>query len=532
MKKWMSLLLALVMTMSLVACGGGDDAGTSGNAGNDSGSAAATQVLYHSYNTAPYVTLDPSSEYSNGIMTLQNVYETLTRYNDETEEVDGLLATEWTASEDGMTWVFQLREDVTFHDGAKMNAEAVVGSIQRTIDKGQGAAFIWSPVASIEATGEYEVTFTLSYAAPMDLICSAGYAAYIMSPNVLDKDTEWFNEGNDGGSGPYMISKATGDSVILTAYEDYRGGWTDKQFKNVLVKEVPESSARRQLVETGESQFSSEFSSTDRNALMAETDKVYSIQAGTFNNILVFLNSAKAPCDNADFRRALQYAFPFEETVEGVLEGNAQQSVGLVPHGLWSHDDTVHQYSFDLEKAQEYLDKSGVDVTDLSLTVTYMNGYDEYASFLQLYQSNLKKLGINLELRSMEWDEQWADAQAPNPDERQDMFVMIWWPDYASPNSWFNTLIHSEDTIVYNMSYINDPELDAKMEQADILSGTDREAATKLYQEIQHTLADEAYIINAYDQTRTYIINNSITGVHENPAYSTAVQYYNVTLAE
>lgn len=528
----MSLLLCAAMTMSLLAgCGGSGSGDSSGSSGGSS-SAGAGEVLYHCYNTAPYVTLDPSSEYSNGIMTLQNVYETLTRYNDETEGVDGLLATDWTASEDGMTWVFQLRDDVTFHDGEKMNAEAVVASIQRTIDKGQGAAFIWAPVASMEASGEYEVTFHLSYAAPMDLICSAGYAAYIMSPNVLDKDTAWFNEGNDGGSGPYMITKATGDSVILTAYEDYRGGWTDKQFKNVLVKEVPESSARRQLVETGESQFSSEFSSTDRNALMAETDKVYSIEAGTFNNILIFLNSVKAPCDNADFRRALQYAFPFEETVEGVLEGNGQQSVGLIPHGLWSHDDTVHQYNFDLEKAQEYLDKSGVDVNGLTLTVTYMNSYDEYASFLQMYQANLKKLGITLELRSMEWDEQWADAQAPNVDERQDMFVMIWWPDYASPNSWFNTLIHSEDSPVYNLAYINDPELDAKMEEADILTGTDRDAAIKLYQEIQHTLADEAYIINAYDQSRTYIVNNSVTGVHENPAYSTAVQYYNVTRAE
>ena len=106
---------------------------------------------------------------------------------------------------------------------------------------------------------------------------------------------------------------------------------------------------------------------------------------------------------------------------------------------------------------------------------------------------------------------------------------MIWWPDYASPNSWFDTLIHSEDTIVYNMAYINDPVLDAKMEQAGILTVTDRDQAIQLYKEVQEKLAEEAYIINMYDQNRTYIINNSITGVHENPAYSTAVQYYNVT---
>lgn len=522
----MSLLLcAAMMTGLLAGCGGSSSSGSSGDTGSSSDSA----VLYHCYNTAPYVTLDPSSEYSNGIMTLQNVYETLTRYNDETEEVEGLLATEWSENEDGTVWTFQLRDDVTFHDGEKMNADAVVASIQRTINLAKGAAFIWDAVESVEATGEYEVTFTCSYAAPLDLVASAGYAAYIMSPNVIDKDTEWFNEGNDGGSGPYMITKATGDTVILTAYEDYRGGWSDNQYKNVIVKEVAESSARRQLLETGEAQLSSEFSSTDRNALMAETDKLHSYQVNTFNNVMLFLNSESAPCDNADFRRALQYAFPFEETVDGVLEGNGKQSVGLVPAGLWSHDDSILQYHCDLAKAQEYLDKSGVDVSGLTLTVTYMNGYDEYASFLQLYQSNLKKLGINLELRSMEWDEQWAEAQSPNADERQDMFVMIWWPDYASPSSWFGTLIHSEDSIVYNMAYIDDPELDAMIDEADRLTVTDRDRAIELYRQVQQKLAEEAYIINMYDQSRTYIISNSITGVHENPAYSTAVQYYGVT---
>ena len=72
--------------------------------------------------------LDPSTEYSNGIMVLQNVYETLTRYNPETGEVDPMLATEWTKNEDGTVWTFQLRHDVTSHDGSQMTATQVVNS--------------------------------------------------------------------------------------------------------------------------------------------------------------------------------------------------------------------------------------------------------------------------------------------------------------------------------------------------------------------------------------------------------------------
>lgn len=519
MKKSMKAFLAASVTAAIFASG-------------MSVSAVDTQLLYHCYNTAPYTTLDPSIEYSNGIMTLQNVYETLTHYNDETQEVEPLLAESWEYNEDGTECTFKLREDVTFHDGEKMNADAVVASITRTKDLGQGAAYNWDPLVSVEATGEYEVKFTCSYAAPVDLIASAGYAAYIMSPNVIDKDAEWFNEGNDGGSGPYMITKAAGDSVVLTAYPDYRGGWTDKQFQNVLIQEVAESSARRQMLETGEAQLTSEFSSTDLEAVEQESDILTVENMKTFNNIILFLNSASEPCSNADFRRALAYAFPYSETIESVLNGNAGEATGIVPSGLWGHDDSIMKYTFDMDKAQECLDQSGVDVSDLTLSVTYMNGYDEYATFLQIYQSNLKKLGINLELRSMEWDEQWAEAQAPNPDERQDLFVMIWWPDYASPESFFKSLAYGEDEVVYNMSYMNDEEVNAWIDEAVEKTATDRDTAIELYKKAQDRIAEEAYMISLYDQNRVYVYSNSITGVHENPAYSTVVPYYDITVAE
>lgn len=494
-----------------------------------------TKILYHTFNTAPYVTLDPSTEYSNGIMVLQNVYETLTHYNPETGDVDPMLATEWTKNEDGTVWTFQIRDDVTFHDGTPLTAQQVVNSFQRSMDLGQGGAYIWDAVleengGSVEATGDYEVTITCGYPSPIDLVVSAGYAAYVMSDSVVDQTTEWFNEGHDGGSGPYTIAQATGDSIVLKAYEGYRDGWTEDQYQNVLIREIPESSARRQMLETGECQLSSDFSATDLEALQTQTDKLYTYQADTFNNIIMFLNTATEPCSNVDFRRALAYAFPYEETVKEILNGNAEQSIGLVPRSLWGHSDDILQYTCDLEKAQEYLDKSGVDTNGLTLTVTYMSGYDEYASALQIYQANLRQLGIDLELRSMEWDQQWAEAQNTDPEARQDMFVFIWWPDYADPVSWFQTLLHSEDEIVYNLSYLNDPDLDTLIDDAIAATVTDRATAEQKYIEAQNIVADQAYLLNLYDQKHTFVISNTIQGVVENPAYSNAIPYNQITV--
>ena len=515
MKKLISLTVAVAMLVCLLA-------GFSGSA-----SAADNRILYHVHTTLPYVTLDPSIEYSNGIMVLQNVYETLTHYNPETGEVDPMLATSWSSNEDGTIWVFQIRDDVTFHDGSQLTAQQVVNSFKRSMDLGQGGAYIWDAAleengGSIEATGDYEVTITCGYPCAMDLVVSSAYAAYVMSDAVLDQDAEYFNQGNDGGSGPYTIAQANGDSVVLKAYEGYRSGWTDQQYPYVYIREVSESSARRQMLETGEAQIACEFSATDLEALEAQTDKVHTVKAETFNNAI-------EPGSNADFRRALAYAFPYEEVVNEVMNGNAQQSIGTVPAGLWGHSDDIFQYSFDMDKAKEYLDKSGIDPSGVKLTVTYMTGDDVYASGLQLYQVNLRQLGIDLELKSMEWDQQWAQAQNTDPANRQDMFLFIWWPDYADPVSWFTSLLHSEDEIVYNLSYLHDDALDALIDEAVELTVTDRAAAEADYIEAQQIVAEQAYYLNLYDQIHTYVVSNDVEGVTENPAYSYTVDYYQVT---
>jgi len=521
MKKTIALILAVVMlTGCLAGCGATSTA-----------KEETEEILYHSYNSAPYVTLDPSSEVSNGIMVLQNVYESLTRYNYETGEVESVLATEWSVSDDGLTWTFKLRDDVVFHDGSKMTAQNVVNSVNRTIEIGEGAAYIWDAVESVEAVSDYEVVFHCTYAAPIDIIASAGYAAYVMSDAVIDKDTEWFNEGNDGGSGPYTIAQVTGDSVVLQAFEGYRGGWTADQYKTVFIKETGESSARRQLLETGEAQIAADFSSTDYAALAEKTDIVHSYTAGTYTNVVCCLNTAAGATASKEFRQALAYAFPYEETVNDVLDGRGTQSHGFVPSGLWGHDDGLFQYTTDLDKAKELLEASGVYEEGMELNMTYMNGDDDYASFAQLWQVNLKKLGINLKLTSMEWDNQWAMALNNDPATRQDIFVFQWWPDYASPASWFDTLIHSEEEIVYNLAYVNNPELDEMCEEANMLQATDRDAAEELYIKIQETAVEESYYVLPYDMARQFIVSNTIQGVAENPAYATVVLYYNITKA-
>ncbi len=91
--------------------------------------AAMAQEDIDTFTYAPHLAvvtdLDPATSYSNENTAMHNVYESLTRYDSAAGEVKPALATEWSASEDGLTWTFTLRDDVTFHTGNPMDAEAV-----------------------------------------------------------------------------------------------------------------------------------------------------------------------------------------------------------------------------------------------------------------------------------------------------------------------------------------------------------------------------------------------------------------------
>ncbi len=111
--------------------------------------------------------LDPASSYSNEVIAMHNIYESLTRYDSQTGTVMPALATEWSASEDGLTWTFTLRDDVTFHGGRAMDAEAAKAALERTRDLGLGAGYIWGAVDSFEAPDATTLVMNLAWPSPM-----------------------------------------------------------------------------------------------------------------------------------------------------------------------------------------------------------------------------------------------------------------------------------------------------------------------------------------------------------------------------
>lgn len=522
MKKKLALLLVVLMVLSMVtACGGSQDSSsTKQNANED------VDIMYYAYNSTPILTWDPSVEFSNGIIILNNVYEQLLRFNAETKEYEKVLALDYKKSDDGLTWTFNLRPDVKFQDGTPFNAESVKYSIERTKEIGQGAAYIWDPVEEINIIDDLTVEFKLSYAAPMDVIVSCPYAAFMLPVSLKDQPDNWFESGNACGTGPYKLQETSmGDEVILTKNDDYWKGWDGEHFEKVIVKKVSETSSRRQMIEAGDADITTELPSEDIEALKA-SGKVNVVVDPSFTNLLGFYNTKKAPLDNVKVRQALSYAFPYDDVVKYALGGYGKQSFGPIPDGMWGHSENTMQFNFDLDKAKQLLDEAGVKDGELNLLLTYMSGDEAEKKSAELYKGELSKIGVNLEIRSMPWESQWEMARGTDVSSQQDIFFMYWWNDLATPYSYLYSLFHSEEDPLYNLAYYSNPKFDEMIDDAQAETAIDIVKAEKEFIDSQELLMEDNPAIFMYDKNIAWVESQTLKGHVDNPSYPFVVFFY------
>lgn len=530
MKKNIYILVTIISaSILLVACAGG---AASDSAEVEASSEDEPQFAFYAVNSEPLTNWDPAIEFSNGIHVDNNMYEQLVRYDSASESITPLLAETYAVSDDGLTWTFNLRQGVKFQNGDDFTAEDVKYSIDRTMRLGAGAAYIWSAVTEVNVVDDYTVEFVLGYETPLDLVAATGYAAFIYSDQCVDENDAWIDESIGCGTGPYMLKSAKwGDEVILEKFEDYWGGWSGEHFDLVVFKKVTEPATRRQMIETGEATITIELPYSDIDALKENSDVAVFIEP-SWQNLIGMYNTQKAPLDNVLVRQALSYAFPYDQVIEHAAGGYARQSYSIVPYGMWGFSDELPRYTYDLDKAQELLEEAGYADGGFDMLLTYTAGNETEKSTAELYKSELAKLNINLEIRSMPWDSQWELAKSPNPDDRQDIILFYWWPDLPSPYSFLFSTFHSEEEILFNLSYYYNPEFDALIDEANMKTASDYETAEAMFIEAQEILLEDAVSLFIYDRQDVWPVNSKLEGFKFNPAYPTTVFFYETYLGE
>ncbi len=525
------LSLLVVLALFATACG---SAATQSPAAVADAPAAATEapVATEAPAAGPVVlkiaysstidTWDPIASFSTEAAYLPNVYETLLKINKpgSAEKYTPVLAESWSVSDDKKSYTFKLRPDVKFHDGEPMNAAAVKASIDAVKDHG-GAGFIWWSVDNVEVVDDLTVKFNLSTPQPIDLIASSMYAAYIVSPKALEgfaANENFWADGKSYGTGPYMVESYTPDvEAVFTQNTEYWGGWEAGQYEKVVASLVPEATTRQQMLEGGEVDLAERLPNENLDTFRNDPNYTVFEEPSFFNYVGIF-NTLRAPLDDVKVRQALSYAIPYEDIISIGASGLGTQSFGPVPAGVYPWDDSVGQYTYDLENAKTLLKEAGHEGGGFSLKLTYTASNASEEAFAPLIKDSFAQIGVDVTIEALSLGEQLKLARTGK--DAQDMTLLLYWPAYAdaaADNLW--SLFYYTEKPSWNLSYWNNPEYTKLWDEGSALSGTDFAASKDKYVEAVKLLVEEAPGVYFYDTMSVYVIPTAITGFEYNLNY-------------
>jgi ABC-type transport system substrate-binding protein len=327
--------------------------------------------------------LDPAWDYETaGGQILQNVYETLVFYKGASAaELEPLLATEVPSienggiSDDGLTYTFHLRQNVTFHDGTKFNASAVKYSIDRAMyyDDPESPGWILTQVldpentSSVEVIDEYTVRFHLQYPYSPFLYCLAYTVADIVSPTYVEEhggiqprsENNWMDK-HTCGTGPYMVDYWAEDNtyIVLKKNPNY---WGEEPVLDTIRIEYIDEYNTRYLALIGGTADTIYVPREHANELINRESEGIRVVTGTptFDVNFFGFNLAMPPFDNVNVRKAFCYAFDYETYYNQVQSGITTPLQGIIPKGMFGHYDELPIYTKDLDKAKSYLEQAG-----------------------------------------------------------------------------------------------------------------------------------------------------------------------------
>ena len=340
----------------------------------------------------PIAQTDPAYISSDAEVLIANhVYDYLVDV-DADNDIQPRLATDWTHSEDGLSYTFQLAEGVTFHDGSALTAEDVVWTFKRLRDtEGLPTADLYANVTSIEATGDLEVTFTLSDTNPFFLYDLSDNHALVLKAGTEDAN-QTFN-----GTGPFIVEEyRPEDRLILRANENY---FIEDQphLQTLEIIFFNEQTAAADAVRGGQADLTMDLSTPLYESLQ-NVDNLLTFDIATNQFALVRLRSDQAPGDDERVIQALKLATDREAIFQLVQQGygavGRDSPVGPLYDTYYTEETPIP--ARDPEQARQLLTEAGYpDGLDLELHVLNTLNFPDLAVVLK---EQWAEAGINVEV--------------------------------------------------------------------------------------------------------------------------------------
>ncbi|WP_334152200.1 ABC transporter substrate-binding protein [Microbacterium sp.] len=396
MKKAFLMGAAVIAVGALALTGCGTDTGGSTGTGAD-GEPVAGGTLTWGVPAEPSAGgLDPMVASAIAAEVIDSIaYDTLlTRENDGT--VNPALATEWDQP-DELTWVFQLRDDVTFADGSPFDASDVVYSFETRKDGGTNATYLVN-MESVEATGDHEVTFHFSQpdGTFLDAV-SARQTFFIVSEEGYGAASEEERQTQTFGTGAFQVTEwSQGVSVTLDKNDNY---WGEAPNLDSIVFELyPDESTLLAAVQQGSVQAASFID----GSLAGQAESAgFTLGDPPFRqNLAIYINPEAGPLADVNVRRAFSLALDRQALVDTAMLGNAGISF-VPPAGDPGAPDATDlpYYTRDLDEAKKLLEEAGQPNPEI--TLSYMGDVAQsHHPVYEMMQQQLAEAGITLNLEA------------------------------------------------------------------------------------------------------------------------------------
>ncbi|PHQ37896.1 peptide ABC transporter substrate-binding protein [Halorubrum persicum] len=505
--------------------------GSTESTGGGSGTGDNTDTEFNYVTTQTPSSIDPMKGSDNlETIFLHNVYDPLLYYTDTTPpELKNWLAEDYSISEDGQTYTFQLQPDAVFHNDDPVTASDVKYSVQRMMDMQQGFSWMWEGILSpenVEVVNETTVEMTTNevfapflYTLPFLFIVNeeqvkANATSDGQYGDHGDYGSAWLEE-NDAGSGPYKFSsRERKRDISLEKNNDWWSEFPHGQsgYEAVTIDMVQETATAAGRMREG-AEMADQWLPLQTYKDLASEDGVRVHAKATFNPFYIYMHTQREPLSDIHVRRAISYAFDYEAALNDIMSGDSDHLNGPLPSAMWSHTDNLETYSQNLDQAQAELDKSDYTASDIDLNYTYVSGLTVEQNMGLLLQSNLQELGGTVSVNKAPWSN--ITEMATSKESTPDMLAVYLSFSYADPDTFLYPAWHSSSHGSWtSASWYQNDQVDQLLE--DARRTITQEDRIPIYEEAQQVIAEEAPALFIMNQAKRNAISTDMRGFKDN----------------
>jgi len=429
---------------------------------------------------------------------IEHVYEGLLTVDPTLTPIPAL-AKSWEISEDGLTYTFNLRQGVTFHNGREFTADDVVYSFGRIMDEATASpsASDFAKVTGVEAADAATAVVTLSSADSSFLAKLVGSSIAIVPKEVVEENGDLMQ--TMVGTGPFkFVEYIPNTSVTLERNAEY---WDAPlpYLDGIELLVASDNTQRRTSLVSGTVDFI-EYAPAQDLPIFEGDDTLQVFGDQNTNIRFMAINVLKEPFDKLEVRQAIAKVIDRQPVIDAAIFGAATPTVNIFPSTYWAGFETEIPAP-DIEGAKALLESVGLG-DGFSAKIHSWAQYSFLNAAAIVIQEQLKQIGIELETDFQENAVYLENYFAGNFD-----VSVTGTSAYVDPNDVIENNFHTDRTNLQT-GYSN-PDVDALIEEG--IATTDQAARAEIYRQIQEKLNEDItwvnlYIANQYEAAKTYVM--------------------------